>query len=530
MGKSKPKAPPLPDPAATARAQGEANVEAIRESARLSQMRQETPWGTVEYHGQLGTPTYTQKVTIPDEQRVQLALQNQLGTQLAGLALNRAGQIDPLAIEHRMRDLPERVSGVETRGLPQVPTGLDQRRLPGVSGQLAVRGAPGMVTALDEGFLPRARWDIGAPGVTYEGEWDSLTDIPGAQDFGAERERVEGAIYGSMMSRLEPAFQERRAALEQSLANRGLPPGSEAWNAEMANLNRAETDARQQALSQAIQMGGTEQGRLFGQAMQARGQQFGEGTTRGQFYNVAQAQGFGQEAERARLANALRQQMVGEQLSEADLTQRARQQYLQEALAGQGYTAGIRGQLAGEQAQAADMAARARGMLTQEQMLNAQLANQARQQEIQERMLMRTQPMNELAAILQGSPALQQPGFMPTPQYGVQPTDVMGAEAMRQQAMQNQYQQQLAANQGMWNTIGNLGATAAGLYMFSDRRLKRDILKIGETVYGLGVYVFRYLWDDMPRIGLMADEVKLVLPDAVTEVGGYLAVDYRRVK
>jgi len=68
-----------------------------------------------------------------------------------------------------------------------------------------------------------------------------------------------------------------------------------------------------------------------------------------------------------------------------------------------------------------------------------------------------------------------------------------------------------------------------GLGKMSDRRLKRDIEFIGVLPNGLSIYSFNYLWDDEPQVGLMADEVERVHPEAVM-VGpfGFKAVDYDR--
>jgi hypothetical protein len=61
----------------------------------------------------------------------------------------------------------------------------------------------------------------------------------------------------------------------------------------------------------------------------------------------------------------------------------------------------------------------------------------------------------------------------------------------------------------------------------SDRRLKRDIVDTGiRLMNGLKLYAFRYLDDVAHNIGLMADEVLAVKPQAVHSVGGYLAVNY----
>ncbi len=63
----------------------------------------------------------------------------------------------------------------------------------------------------------------------------------------------------------------------------------------------------------------------------------------------------------------------------------------------------------------------------------------------------------------------------------------------------------------------------------SDRRLKDDIRLVGRTFDGLNVYTFRYKNDPVVRMGVMAQEVLPVHPEAVSERDGYLAVDYSRI-
>jgi len=64
---------------------------------------------------------------------------------------------------------------------------------------------------------------------------------------------------------------------------------------------------------------------------------------------------------------------------------------------------------------------------------------------------------------------------------------------------------------------------------FSDRRLKTNIHRISTRADGLGVYEFEYIWGGGKHIGLMAQEVLGIYPDAVGNVGGYYTVDYSRV-
>ncbi len=78
------------------------------------------------------------------------------------------------------------------------------------------------------------------------------------------------------------------------------------------------------------------------------------------------------------------------------------------------------------------------------------------------------------------------------------------------------------------STAGSDAAAAFGDagYAFSDRRLKREIRRVGTHRIGVGLYFFKYIWDDVERIGVMADEVLGVIPQAVKSIGGYLAVNY----
>ena len=65
------------------------------------------------------------------------------------------------------------------------------------------------------------------------------------------------------------------------------------------------------------------------------------------------------------------------------------------------------------------------------------------------------------------------------------------------------------------------------LGLFSDARVKFDIEAIGALDNGLTVYRFRYLWDPYTvRIGLMAQDVEQVNPDAVSTMDGIKLVDY----
>lgn len=82
---------------------------------------------------------------------------------------------------------------------------------------------------------------------------------------------------------------------------------------------------------------------------------------------------------------------------------------------------------------------------------------------------------------------------------------------------------------GMNQALGSLGSSSAmGPYQgfFSDRRLKYDIEEYGEE-NGFKLYKFKYEnGDGKDYIGVMADEVKKIMPEAVTQNGGYDMVNY----
>jgi hypothetical protein len=64
----------------------------------------------------------------------------------------------------------------------------------------------------------------------------------------------------------------------------------------------------------------------------------------------------------------------------------------------------------------------------------------------------------------------------------------------------------------------------------SDVRLKRDIVPIDRLANGIGLYRYRYLWSAQLYVGVMAQEVAGIVPDAVSRApDGFLRVDYGRL-
>lgn len=64
----------------------------------------------------------------------------------------------------------------------------------------------------------------------------------------------------------------------------------------------------------------------------------------------------------------------------------------------------------------------------------------------------------------------------------------------------------------------------------SDRRLKHDIKRIGTLENGIPVYRFKFIGEPGEHIGVMADEVLKVMPEAVsTDERGFFLVDYAKL-
>ena len=76
---------------------------------------------------------------------------------------------------------------------------------------------------------------------------------------------------------------------------------------------------------------------------------------------------------------------------------------------------------------------------------------------------------------------------------------------------------------------GSIGSLATGYKALkdSDRRLKENIIKLGESISGLGIYKFNYIGKAKQYIGAMADEVIKIFPKAaILNSNGFYSVDY----
>lgn len=75
--------------------------------------------------------------------------------------------------------------------------------------------------------------------------------------------------------------------------------------------------------------------------------------------------------------------------------------------------------------------------------------------------------------------------------------------------------------------LGILGGIAPLFSLFSDRRLKEDVEKVGKMDDGTPIHVYRYKGDPVMHMGVMAQDVEKKHPEAVTtHPSGYKMVNY----
>jgi hypothetical protein len=361
------------------------------------------------------------------------------------------------------------------------------------------------------------------------------------QDPNLLNQQVQNALYQNSTQYLDPQFQQSNAQLANRLANQGITQGSEAYNNAMLNAGNQQQQAYESARNQAVSGGiGAAQG-MFGMnlnqaqlgnsaaaqnnqmmlanqqaANQALGQQFGQGVTSQQLGNSAAAQNNQMMLANQQAANQALGQQNTQRMGAADFANRAAQaQY------------GMGTQNAALQNQAAQQA-------YQQALSSGQFQNSTAQQKFAQEQALQQNPLNMLNSVRTG----QQLQTAQMPQVGqsnpaalqaVTGPDMLGAAQAQGQYSMNTYNQQMAAYNAMMSGATSSAGTAAGAGagMYSDRRLKKNIVRIGTHALGIGLYTWDYIWGQ-PFTGVMADEVEKVMPEAVgTHPSGFKWVNYK---
>lgn len=196
---------------------------------------------------------------------------------------------------------------------------------------------------------------------------------------------------------------------------------------------------------------------------------------------------FGQGLNQAGLQNSVNQQQYGQSLSSAGLQNSANQQQYGQNLGA------------------------------------ANLQNQGSTLGLQQAAYLYNQPLSNYNALMTGSQPTG-PTFSNVPGVNQANTDVAG---ITNQGYQNQLAGYNAQNQGINNLFSLGGSLGSAAILASDRRLKRDIKRVGQTPGGIPTYTFRYNNDDeQTYFGVLADEVHHITGAAVLMPDGFWGVNY----
>lgn len=287
-------------------------------------------------------------------------------------------------------------------------------------------------------------------------------------NFGAPLPQFDSSyrdtVANQLMQKMQPVHDYQQKQLETKLANMGFHPGTEGYNRELNNLNMRQSAERYNALDTA----GSEAQRLYNMQMGTAQQGYQQNLGAAQFQNQALGQASALDQSRMQAQNQAMQQQFG-----------LNQQYA-----------------------------------------NAQ--NQLRQQAIAEQMQRRGMSLNEMNALLSGQ-QVQMPNMPSFSQSGqAQTPNILGATQMG-------YDAQLGAANAQNAAFGNLLGAGAQLgsaaFMFSDRRLKSNIKRVGTHAIGVGIYDYTMM--GIAQRGVIAQEVEAVRPDLVKRhANGYLMVNY----
>lgn len=582
----KPKAPPPPDYAAAAKAQGEANVNSSLATNYMNQVNQVGPTGSITYN-RSGTdgytlpdgtfiPNTTVTTTLSPEQQKLYDQNIGISTQLNDLAAKGIGYVDEASGKPiNLNALPGRVDSVGGASFRSeaAPGTLDLQTAGAAPTYSTLGNGPDYNSVGFEAMGQGPTYDrldnvgniqTGVQGTNYQDQYDfsGVSQMPRYEDFNSSRDRITDA----MMQRLQPYIDRDREALRTQLVNQGIGQGTEAYGWDMDMFQRGVNDQRIAALL----AGGQEQQNLFNNAMGLRQQgvqeAFAQGNLKnsvadalfnqqlqqGNFANSAQAQQFGQQGQITDFNNnaaareeAARREALGYN-NDNDLRttaynndQAARQFADQQATAGfnndtasKSFADNLASVGVNNQAQQQEYAQNQQDLLNYNQaqeaqfnqgLASGQFANQARSQALQEEDYARNAPLNMLNALRQGN-QVQTPQFINAATgTQIQPAPVYNATADAYAAQMQKYQADMQARGGFLSGLASLGSAAI---FASDRRLKTNIALVGQRPDGLNVYSYDYIWGE-PSVGVMADEVAVLRPEALgPTIAGFATVNY----
>lgn len=325
----------------------------------------------------------------------------------------------------------------------------------------------------------------------------------GPIDTGVDSFRQFGdQYYQHTMDRMRPDMDARNSQLAQSLINRGLQPGTEAYNAEMQRMDNRNNDMMSAAALGAEQLGLQAQNQYFGQAMQNNQYDLAQNNQ-----NYSHGFGYDNMANQRAIAaaNAASSRASANAAARASMYGADQQNYRAELANALGYSQLNEG---GRQFDASNI------LNTQGQDQNFLLGLLGQQNAFMNTGLnqFNTQQNADNQWWNQGMGMTSQgPGVYYTPNTGYQGSAI--------QANQNHMGAIGSDNQMMAGLAGGL------LGGFSDSRMKENIEYV-DTVDGYNVCEWNYIGDDVRYRGVMADEVILQKPEAIRWYKGMMRVIY----
>lgn len=166
---------------------------------------------------------------------------------------------------------------------------------------------------------------------------------------------------------------------------------------------------------------------------------------------------------------------------------------------------------------------------------------QSRNQGIKEYDTQRNAPLNEYIGLTSGT-QVQNPQFSSSNYQGSAPVDYAGMINQNYQNQMGQYNAKVGSNNATQSSVLGLGGSLLGAAgsaggfgplfagFLSDINAKENIVKIGETPAGLGVYEYNYIGHVSRETGVMAQEVEKLIPAAVYMKDGFKHVNYALVR
>lgn len=433
MGKRQNDTPATYNPAQVAAAQGAINQDTAVAQSQLNQIDEITPYGSSTY-ATIGDPTpqgiqrYSRTFKLDPAQQAILDQQNQVNLELNRVAGQQVGRVgETLATPFTYEGMPAGGDAAQVGQTVSNLTAMTQNPYDLQAGKSFAPTAQGIGAAADAGTQAAI---TAAESFSTPFDYSSAPAAPEAD--AAARQQVIDSMYGQAQRRLDPRFEGEQRAMENQLANSGIPRGSEAFSSAMRDFNMGKTDAYQTALDSAIQAGGAEQSRLFGIGTQARQNAIAEQNYLRALPAAEQAQLMGMYGQEQALRQGQFDAMGAVRDREIDEQLRQRQIPMQEMQ-----------------------------NLAQAQTGLFGLSDQQRQRVVQEQAYLRNLPLNETAALMSGT-QIQNPTFGAAPQSAIAAPDYAGLTASDYANRVSAYNTQLGLQGAKYGAQGDLAAALGG--------------------------------------------------------------------